>query len=163
MRNPADAPPSIGFLLWHVSLRWRVAIDRTLAPLGLTHAQYAVMASLYSLADAGLRPSQRELADYSGLEPMYVSRLVRVLEREGLLERGTHPVDPRAVQLVLTSRGSKVVEAAAPRVRELEERHLGPLDGRESARTAELRSTLQELLRHADGLGGKPLPAAAAS
>jgi hypothetical protein len=47
-----------------------------LAPLGLTHAQYAPLASLYGLSMAGQDPSQRELADYAGLEARYVSDAV---------------------------------------------------------------------------------------
>ncbi|MDL4774144.1 MULTISPECIES: MarR family winged helix-turn-helix transcriptional regulator [Thermomonosporaceae] len=160
MANQADAPPPTGYLLWHVSLRWRVAMDRTLAPLGLTHAQYAVVASLHAMVTGGVRPSQRQLAEYSGLEPMYISRLVRALERAGLVERTDNPDDPRAVQLALTPRGSEVVMDAVPEVRELEERYLEPLGGRDSARNVELRRALQTLLAHADTLGGTPAPAA---
>ena len=81
MAEQADVPPPPGgYLLWHLSLRWRVAMDRALSPLGLTHAQYAVVASLYSMERGGTKPSQRQLADFSGLEPMYVSRLARALE-----------------------------------------------------------------------------------
>ena len=28
-----------GFLVWRLSMKWRVAVDRAVAPLGLTHAQ----------------------------------------------------------------------------------------------------------------------------
>ncbi|MFA1538389.1 MarR family winged helix-turn-helix transcriptional regulator [Actinomadura monticuli] len=161
MANQADAPPPpTGYLLWHVSLRWRVAMDRALAPLGLTHAQYAVVASLHGMLMSGVRPSQRQLADYSGLEPMYISRLVRTLERAGLVERTDNPDDPRAVQLSLTARGSEVVAKAVPEVRELEGRYLEPLGGAGSARNVELRRALQTLLDHADALGGTPAPAA---
>lgn len=57
-----------GFLIWRLSMRWRAAMDQVLAPLGLTQAQYAVLAPLGSLARGGARPSQRELADLTGLE-----------------------------------------------------------------------------------------------
>jgi hypothetical protein len=45
------------------------------APLGLTHAQYAPVASLYGMQRAGERPSRRRLADHTGLEPLCVSKL----------------------------------------------------------------------------------------
>ncbi|GLW63965.1 MarR family transcriptional regulator [Actinomadura rubrobrunea] len=160
MAQRDDVPPPTGYLLWHVSLRWRVAMDRLLAPLGLTHAQYAVVASLHAMTVGGARPSQRQLARYSGLEPMYISRLVRTLEQAGLVERTDNPDDPRAVQLALTPRGMEVVTAAVPKVRELEERYLEPLGGRNAPRTIELRRALQTLLAHADALGGTPAPAA---
>jgi DNA-binding MarR family transcriptional regulator len=143
-------PPSMGYLVWHLTLRWRAELDRALAPLELTSAQYAVLASLYGLSQGGARPSQRELADFSGLEPMYVSRLVRALQRAGLVERAGNPADTRAVQLSVTGRGVRVVTAARATVLRLEEQRLAPLGGRQSQRSAELREALLVLLRHAE-------------
>jgi DNA-binding MarR family transcriptional regulator len=151
MSSPAGSPPpSTGYLLWHLSLRWRVALDRALAPLGLTSSQYGVLASLHGLSRAGSRPSQRELASFSGLEPMHVSKLIRALERAGLVERAGNPDDTRAVQLKVTARGVEVVTAAREKVIELEDRRLAPLGGRRSERSVELRDTLLTLLRHAE-------------
>src|ERR687888_628281 len=97
-----NPPPPIGDLVWHLTPRWRAELDRALAPLGLTSAQYGVLASLHGLSRGGARPSQRNLADFAGLEPMHVSKLVRALERAGLVERTGNPSDTRAVQLSLT-------------------------------------------------------------
>jgi DNA-binding MarR family transcriptional regulator len=150
MSSPTDSPPpSTGYLLWHLSLRWRVALDRALAPLGLTSSQYGVLASLHGFSRAGARPSQRELASFSGLEPMHVSKLIRALERAGLVERTGNPDDTRAVQLHVTARGVEVVTAARDKVTELEDRRLAPLGGRRSEQSVELRDTLLTLLRHA--------------
>jgi DNA-binding MarR family transcriptional regulator len=135
-------------------------MDRALAPLGLTHAQYALVASLYGMQQTGVRPSQRQLADFSGLEPMYVSRLARALERSGLLERTDNPADPRALQMSLTQEGTEVVEAAVVTVRELEKRYLAPLGGNEGPDNLALRRALQQLLNHADAMGGTPAPTA---
>jgi DNA-binding MarR family transcriptional regulator len=146
--------PLTGFLLWQLSLKWRAAVDRALAPLGLTHAQYALLGSLYRLARSGTRPSQRELADFSGLEPMYVSKLARALENAGLLARTPNAADPRAFHLTVTDRGRDAFDAAYVRVAELHERLLAPLDGPGDPRRAEFRETLETLLRHADGLDG---------
>ena|SRR5581483_6451605 len=148
--------PTTGYLVWRVLLKWRAAMDRALAPLGLTHAQYSLLASLYALSRAGVRPSQRELAEFSGLEPMFISKLARGLERGGLVERGVHPADPRALQLGITPRGLEVVTAAMQIVRGLEEQQLAPLGGRASQRSALLRALLRALLsdreRHDDTL-----------
>src|SRR5437667_225541 len=73
----SETTPTTGSLVWRLSMRWRAAVDRAVAPLGLTHAQFVVLASLYGLACRGTRPSQRELADFTGLEPVYVSRLAK--------------------------------------------------------------------------------------
>jgi DNA-binding MarR family transcriptional regulator len=149
MRTPADRPPpSTGYLLWRLAIRWRAALDRGLAPIGLTSAQYSVLASLYGLSRGGGQPSQRELADFAGLEPMQVSKVTRTLERAGLVERASNPVDTRAVQLRITERGVQAVTAGRKMVLELEDQRLAPLGGRQSDQSVELRDTLLMLLRH---------------
>ncbi|MFF7314064.1 MarR family transcriptional regulator [Streptomyces sp. NPDC008137] len=135
-----------GFLVWRLSTKWRVAVDRAVAPLGLTHAQYALVASLYGMRRSGERPSQRRLADHTGLEPLYVSKLARTLETAGLLERTRDPRDPRAVQLALTGQGHEVAARAITVVRGLLQQLLEPLGGLDSARTREFARDLTTLL-----------------
>jgi MarR family transcriptional regulator, organic hydroperoxide resistance regulator len=141
--------PTIGSLVWHVTLRWRAAVDRAVAPLGLTHAQYSALASLRALTTAGERPSQRRLATYTGLGPIYISKLIRTLEAAGLVARAPDPDDARAVLLSLTAHGIEVIDRAVPIVRALNDTLLEPLGGPASAQTAELRATLLTLLRTA--------------
>ncbi|MGW6546220.1 MarR family winged helix-turn-helix transcriptional regulator [Streptomyces massasporeus] len=142
--GPEGATP--GFLVWRLSMKWRVAVDRAVAPLGLTHAQYSLVASLYGMRDSGERPSQRRLADHTGLEPLYVSKLARALETAGLLERTKDPRDPRAVQLALTERGHEVARRAIQVVHGLLQQLLDPLGGLDSARTREFKRELSALL-----------------
>ncbi|MEV0174139.1 MarR family transcriptional regulator [Streptomyces sp. NPDC050803] len=137
---------SPGFLVWRLSTKWRVAVDRAVAPLGLTHAQYALVASLYGMQRSGERPSQRRLADHTGLEPLYVSKLARTLEAAGLLERTRDPRDPRAVQLALTDEGRERTGQAITVVQGLLDQLLQPLGGLDSDRTREFRRDLAALL-----------------
>ena len=136
-------------------MKWRVAVDRAVAPLGLTHAQYSLLASLHGMVGAGERPSQRRLADHTGLEPIYVSKLVRALERSGLVERAGNPADTRAVQLTLTPRGTDVIVAAIDVVADLQEHLTEVLGGTRSNRTRALVRALEDLLTtpdpHAEG------------
>jgi DNA-binding MarR family transcriptional regulator len=150
MSVPPQDPPSTGYLVWHLSLRWRAALDQSLSPLGLTSSQYGVLASLYGLSSDGSRPSQRELAEFTGLRPMHVSKLIRALEQAGYVERDSNPSDTRAVQLKVTTRGAKVAAAARAKVLEMEDQRLAPLGGRHSTQSNELRKTLLTLLRHAE-------------
>jgi DNA-binding MarR family transcriptional regulator len=152
----------VGYLLWHLSIKWRVAVDRALSPLGITHAHYALLASLYALSQQGARPSQRELADFGGLEVMYVSKLARALERGGLLRRTDHPGDPRAFQLDLTARGADLAVKAASVVRRVHDRLLLPTGGRSSKRTTALMRVLATLLDHVEGLDGPGVSSAPA-
>ncbi|MFJ4685329.1 MarR family winged helix-turn-helix transcriptional regulator [Streptomyces sp. NPDC091377] len=135
-----------GFLVWRLSMKWRVAVDRAVAPLGLTHAQYSLVASLHGIQRSGHRPSQRQLADHTGLEPLYVSKLARALESAGLLERTRDPKDPRAVRLALTDRGSEVTRQAITVVQGLLRQLLEPLGGLDSDRTQDFMRDLTALL-----------------
>ncbi|MFF4472824.1 MarR family winged helix-turn-helix transcriptional regulator [Streptomyces sp. NPDC001599] len=135
-----------GYLVWRLANKWRVAVDRAVSSLGLTHAQYVVVASLYGMQRAGERPSQRRLADHTGLEALYVSKLARALEAAGLIERTRDPRDPRAVQLALTERGESVTREAVTVVQELLQRLLEPLGGLDAARTRAFTDELTALL-----------------
>ncbi|MEV7371495.1 MarR family transcriptional regulator [Streptomyces sp. NPDC090301] len=137
---------SPGFLVWRLSMKWRVAVDRAVAPLGLTHAQYVVMASLYGMSRSGPRPSQRELADRTGMEPLYVSKLVRALEASGFVDRTRDPKDPRAMRLSLTDQGLDVTRRAVTVVQGLLDQLLAPLGGRTGSRTREFTDDLATLL-----------------
>ncbi|MFE3514875.1 MarR family winged helix-turn-helix transcriptional regulator [Streptomyces sp. NPDC059166] len=143
MGSPGPTP---GFLVWRLANKWRVAVDRALAPLGLTHAQYSLVASLYGMQRAGERPSQRRLADHTGLEALYVSKLARALESAGMVERTRDPRDPRAVQLGLTDQGEAVTRRAVEVVRELLQQLLEPLGGLDSPRTRAFTDELTTLL-----------------
>ncbi|MET8911439.1 MarR family transcriptional regulator [Micromonospora sp. NPDC004551] len=144
----AETPtgPSPGHLVWRLAMRWRVAVDRALAPLGLTHAHYVLLSSLHGMRRAGLHPSQRELADHTGLESLYVSKLARALEADGLIRRERDTADTRAVRLTLTDRGSEVVRPAIDTVQALLGRLLAPLGGRDDPRTSRLVHDLTALL-----------------
>jgi MarR family transcriptional regulator, organic hydroperoxide resistance regulator len=142
--------PSMGYLVWHLSLRWQAQLSDELAPLGITPAQYAVLAHLYALSASGVNPNQRALADVSGLEPMYVSKLVRALEGARLVTRTRHPQDPRAIQLSITRRGVDVVTKARRIASELDRQQLAAVGGSSSEQATQLKMSLQVLLREAN-------------
>ena len=141
---PEGATP--GFLVWRLSMKWRTAVDRAVAPLGLTHAQYSLVASLYGMHREGRRPSQRQLADHTGLEALYVSKLARALETAGLVDRTRDPVDPRAIQLSLTEEGREVARRAIRVVQGLLDQLLEPLGGLDGERTKAFNQELATLL-----------------
>jgi DNA-binding MarR family transcriptional regulator len=152
-----------GYLVWHLSTKWRVAVDRALNRFGLTHAHYLVLGSLSEFSSGGGKPNQRELAEFAGLEVMYVSKLVRALEQSGLLRRADHPEDPRAFQLELSARGTDLVERAAAVMAELFDQLLIPVGGRTGKRHTALMRTLEVLLDEAEALNrgdGPQAPAA---
>jgi DNA-binding MarR family transcriptional regulator len=142
-----DGPaPTTGSLLWHLALRWRTEVDRAVARFGLTHAQYSVLASLDALAAQGRRPSQSELAAYTGLQVVYVSKLVRALEDRALITRVSDAADARANRLDLTAAGQGTIARAREVVRALDARLTAPIGGPGGPRTADLHAALRLLL-----------------
>ncbi|HEY8984113.1 MAG TPA: MarR family transcriptional regulator [Streptomyces sp.] len=144
--STGDEKATHGYLVWRLANKWRVAVDRALTPYGLTHAQYVVLASLHGMRRTGLTPSQRQLADHTGLEALYVSKLARALESAGLLAREKDPKDPRAMRLTLTSEGRAVTTRAIGVVQTLLDQMLAPLGGQSSERAGVFAAELRALL-----------------
>lgn len=145
--------PTTGSLVWHLAMRWRAEVDRAVAPFGLTHAQYSALASLHAMSERDETPTQRQLADYTTLQPIYVSKLVRVLEAEGHITRQPDSDDSRAVRLALTGAGRETIIVAREIVRALDHKLTEPIGGSEGARTRELAGVLRTLIDHHDGIG----------
>jgi DNA-binding MarR family transcriptional regulator len=140
------AVPTPGFLVWRLSMKWRTAVDRAVAPFGLTHAKYSVLASLYGMHHEGRRPSQRELADRTGLEVVFISKLAQSLERDGLITRTRDPGDSRAVEIAITIAGLDTAGRAIAVVHALMDELTAPLGGTGSDRTARFMHDLQLLI-----------------
>jgi DNA-binding MarR family transcriptional regulator len=108
--EPSESP---GFLLWRITLRWQRVMVAALRPLGLTHVQFVLLASLWWLtAVAEERPTQRRLAEHAGTDPMMTSQVLRALEASGLVTRTVDPTDTRARMLDITPRGAAVAQSA---------------------------------------------------
>jgi DNA-binding MarR family transcriptional regulator len=98
------------------------------------------------LTRSGARPSQRELADFSGFEAIYVSKLIRALDRDGLVKRTASPSDSRAVELELTEQGEERTRGAMSVVRSFLDEALRPIGGADGELNRILMRTLETLL-----------------
>ena len=98
-----------GAVLSQVARELTTAVERELAPLGLTSQQAAL---LLHASRGALSPSQlrREL----GTDTAGMTRLVDRLAEKGLLVRQRHPEDRRAIVLELTPAGSALVPRLPP-------------------------------------------------
>jgi len=85
-------------------------LDRELAPCGLTTAQLGLLAQIAEAADDTLGA----LARRTGLEQSTLSRNLRTLEGEGLIEIAVVESDLRRRAVWLTETGARRLEAAIP-------------------------------------------------
>jgi DNA-binding MarR family transcriptional regulator len=91
---------SLGFLIHDVSRLLRRRFDRRAQCLGLTRAQWAVIAHLYR--NEGV--NQTTLAESLDVQKITLARLVDRLEQDGWVERRPDPGDRRANRLYLTEK-----------------------------------------------------------
>ena len=83
--------------------------DDCLRPSGLRVTQFSILATIARLGEASLKQLEDELA----IDQTTLTRSVTLLERAGVLERGSHP-DGRIKAMRLTSKGRRAVEVARP-------------------------------------------------
>jgi DNA-binding MarR family transcriptional regulator len=100
--GPGESP---GFLLWHLTLQWQRQLTAALAPLGLTHVQFVVLACAYWLNRHGGAPNQLGVAAQAGTDVKMTSQVLGKLERRGLVERRPDERDTRAKTVTVTRRG----------------------------------------------------------
>jgi DNA-binding MarR family transcriptional regulator len=108
----------VGYLINRVRSEMLAAIDRELdvdrrlGPLGLSSAQFIVIATL---ATADTAKSASDLCKGISYDAGAMTRMLDRLESKGLIQRNRSSDDRRMVQLVLTEEG----RAVFPRMREI--------------------------------------------
>lgn len=96
---------SLGFLLGDSSRLLRKRFDRLARSLGLTRAQWRVIAMLRR--NEGV--NQTAIADLMDVEPITLGRHVDRLEEAGWVERRPHPDDRRVWRIFLTDKAQPVL------------------------------------------------------
>ena len=96
----------LGFEIAETANALRRYFDRRAQALGITRAQWKVLARLKR------EPGQKqvELADRLDIEPITLSRIVDRLEQSGLVSRRPDPADRRAWRLHLTPKADPTLE-----------------------------------------------------
>ena len=97
---------SFGFLLHDIARLMRKRYEQRARPLGLTRAQWQVLAHLQR--HEGI--NQSGLAELLELEPITVGRLIDRMQEAGLVERRADPADRRAPRLFRTERARPLVD-----------------------------------------------------
>ena len=128
-----------GPLLARLHARGTELNKSALADFGLGERSFSVL----TLACSGLEPSQREVADFLGLDPSQVATLVDDLERRRLVERTQGNQDRRARIITSTAGGRKMHAKARAALDGAELNQLALLSGDESQ---ELKRLLRKAL-----------------
>ncbi|WP_092047392.1 MarR family winged helix-turn-helix transcriptional regulator [Methylobacterium pseudosasicola] len=105
---------AVGFVLWRVVHRYVREIDRILAPVGLTHLQFTVLAMAGWLLREGEAVTQVTLARFGDIHPMQVSQVLKALEAKGLIARPRSAADTRAKSVAVTEAGVDALRRAMP-------------------------------------------------
>lgn len=134
------ADQSAGLLLWQVTNRWQAEQRAALAPLGLTHVQFVLLASLVWQAAGDTPVTQKDIARHAATDPMMTSQVLRTLESKGLVRRDPHPHDGRARSLTPTPEGIALANRAIAVVEGCDERFFGA----EAAGLAEILVTVRD-------------------
>lgn len=123
LAGPGKSP---GFLLWKVSNAWQRRQRAALQPLGLTHSQFVLLATATWFGSTETL-TQARLAELTGVDVMTTSQVLRTLEAAKLVERDTHPDDPRAKTIVVTAGGRELARKAIVVVEATDEAFFAPV------------------------------------
>jgi DNA-binding MarR family transcriptional regulator len=143
-----NASLRFGFLIHDVSRLRRVAVDRALKPLGITRAQWWVLAFL-SRRDG---MTQTALAAELDLTKVAIGGLLDRMEAAGFVERRSDQYDGRVRRVYLARAGAKMVNAIRENVETVELEILGRIPEEALAQASETLRVLKEtLLEMLDG------------
>lgn len=106
---------SLGYVVNHVARQMARALRDAIAPYGVVPGQFAQLLALYEQDQV----TQQELSEIVEVEQPTMANTLRRMERDGLIERVSHPDDGRKQLIVLTDRARDLeadLTAAAQRV-----------------------------------------------
>lgn len=118
--TPLEPGQSPGFLLWRVTLRWQRQVAAALAPMGLTHVQFVLLACTWWLNEHGEHPNQVAVARQAGTDIKMTSEVLRGLEARKLIRREPDPADSRANRVGVTARGAAMAPLAIAAVEQVD-------------------------------------------
>ena len=123
--------------------RWRAIANEHLAAIGHTQARWE---ALYWIAVSRGGATQRELAEYVGIEEPTLVRMLHRLEQEGLVERRASQEDRRTKTIVLTKAAEPHLKAMSGVIDQLREEVLQGIPPDDIARCVEVLDRMLERL-----------------
>ena len=144
MQGGAPTRDNLGFLLAKASQRWNELLQEAFAREGFPEVRASYGSVLLPLFEEdGLRIG--EVAVRARLSKQTMTTMVRLAERDGLVERRPDPGDGRATRVHLTLRGQRFKPVAGRVLAELDEMARDTLGHRGVSSTARALATLTQL------------------
>jgi DNA-binding MarR family transcriptional regulator len=132
---------NLGYLLAKASQRWNEQLQEGFAEAGYPEVRASYGSVLIPLLEEdGLRMG--EIARRARLSKQTMTTMVRLCERDGLVERRSDPDDGRATRVQLTAKARRFQPAAERVLARLEREAVSALGDR---RLAALRRSLEQL------------------
>lgn len=103
---------NLGYLLWQTTMQWQRQMNRALDEIGLTHTQFVILMALAWLLRSSESVTQKDIAEHSNTDRMMVSKILRTLQKNNLIDRKEHETDTRAKCVFLTEKGAEVLQNA---------------------------------------------------
>lgn len=122
----------------HIQKRMQQDYNRALKRHGLNFVTYNALMMIYGSDEERLRVS--ELAATTGEKATNITRICDDLVDKGLIRRVADPRDRRAIVLLLSARGRRLIETVLPQMWGLLEQFYAPF-------TQPQRDALEQLLR----------------
>ena len=119
---------STGLLFIRAYHKWHGLIKNKLRTIDLTHPQFVVLTTLAALLRQQEWVSQTHIAQFSDMDVMTVSQIIRLLVKKELIMREVHPKDSRANIILLTDTGLQKVNQALPLVEGIDQAFFGKLE-----------------------------------
>ena len=146
---------AFGFVLWRITSRYQREMDRALLNLDLSNLQFVTLALVGWMQRSGASVTQIELSRFSGIHPMQLSQMLKILESKKFVERRRDPADSRAKRVILTQAGFTVLAKALPLAVQVQSR----LFGKTGAKGSPLLAAILQLdKRVSDASGIETLP-----
>ena len=134
---------SVGYLVARVRTSLFAAIDREMAPLGVSLAQFVILMNVAQARASCAADLAREQSTDTGSMTRMIDRLVR----KGLLRRVRDPKDRRVVRLELTAPGRRLARRLPAVAVKVLNHHLRGFSG---AEFEQLKTLLRRMLANAD-------------
>jgi DNA-binding MarR family transcriptional regulator len=120
-----------GYLLWQVSMQWQLKMNRALEIEGITFTQFVVMAALHWLSQSQKIVVQVEIANHANIDKMMLSKILRHLEKEGMVKRTASETDTRAKEIEMTKKGIELFKKANKIVEKIDQKFFSKMEEKE--------------------------------